>query len=119
MIRRPPRSTLFPYTTLFRSSAVWLIVVLLVLEARTGGEQQKTPHAGGVAVLTGGLRSARPRKQEQPGHASILPRAATRPGLTRGGENARVGWRPAALRPMSVTCDPPGTPPPCPAAPSR
>src|ERR1044072_7687872 len=24
MIRRPPRSTLFPYTTLFRSSARWL-----------------------------------------------------------------------------------------------
>src|SRR5690349_23388119 len=23
MIRRPPRSTLFPYTTLFRSAAVW------------------------------------------------------------------------------------------------
>src|SRR2546426_12043268 len=23
MIRRPPRSTLFPYTTLFRSSAIW------------------------------------------------------------------------------------------------
>src|SRR2546429_6513290 len=23
MIRRPPRSTLFPYTTLFRSSATW------------------------------------------------------------------------------------------------
>src|SRR3712207_7978192 len=28
MIRRPPRSTLFPYTTLFRS---WIYVVLLVL----------------------------------------------------------------------------------------
>src|SRR5258706_11587691 len=25
MIRRPPRSTLFPYTTLFRSSTSWLI----------------------------------------------------------------------------------------------
>src|SRR5437660_6983935 len=25
MIRRPPRSTLFPYTTLFRSSFVWLM----------------------------------------------------------------------------------------------
>src|SRR5438034_3448621 len=25
MIRRPPRSTLFPYTTLFRSEALWLI----------------------------------------------------------------------------------------------
>src|SRR3989454_8402184 len=24
MIRRPPRSTLFPYTTLFRSSAPWI-----------------------------------------------------------------------------------------------
>src|SRR5688572_31716310 len=25
MIRRPPRSTLFPYTTLFRSHELWLI----------------------------------------------------------------------------------------------
>src|SRR3712207_7951545 len=25
MIRRPPRSTLFPYTTLFRSALAWLI----------------------------------------------------------------------------------------------
>src|SRR3712207_8796281 len=24
MIRRPPRSTLFPYTTLFRSSTLWM-----------------------------------------------------------------------------------------------
>src|SRR2546428_8498455 len=28
MIRRPPRSTLFPYTTLFRS--VWMMAVLLL-----------------------------------------------------------------------------------------
>src|SRR2546425_8491743 len=27
MIRRPPRSTLFPYTTLFRSTADWLEAV--------------------------------------------------------------------------------------------
>src|SRR3712207_9357244 len=33
MIRRPPRSTLFPYTTLFRSDAgVLLVVVALVAE---------------------------------------------------------------------------------------
>src|SRR3712207_7280436 len=25
MIRRPPRSTLFPYTTLFRSVGVWIV----------------------------------------------------------------------------------------------
>src|SRR5258708_27915801 len=33
MIRRPPRSTLFPYTTLFRSSRV----ALKVNEGRSGG----------------------------------------------------------------------------------
>src|SRR2546422_2089088 len=27
MIRRPPRSTLFPYTTLFRSLEVWCVLV--------------------------------------------------------------------------------------------
>src|SRR5690554_7545144 len=26
MIRRPPRSTLFPYTTLFRSVSIWRII---------------------------------------------------------------------------------------------
>src|SRR5256885_9669417 len=32
MIRRPPRSTLFPYTTLFRSRGViWIIVVAVLL----------------------------------------------------------------------------------------
>src|SRR3712207_5798054 len=34
MIRRPPRSTLFPYTTLFRSAAVAL-VLLLALPGQT------------------------------------------------------------------------------------
>src|SRR2546425_3475721 len=29
MIRRPPRSTLFPYTTLFRSSAAALLMAML------------------------------------------------------------------------------------------
>src|SRR2546426_7568712 len=29
MIRRPPRSTLFPYTTLFRSQSVWRAPVTL------------------------------------------------------------------------------------------
>src|SRR3712207_7387838 len=33
MIRRPPRSTLFPYTTLFRSLAALLTCILLALSA--------------------------------------------------------------------------------------
>src|SRR2546422_6691918 len=35
MIRRPPRSTLFPYTTLFRSSYVGIFVVLIAVWAGT------------------------------------------------------------------------------------
>src|SRR2546430_13039484 len=31
MIRRPPRSTLFPYTTLFRSQALWSCVTCVVV----------------------------------------------------------------------------------------
>src|SRR5438034_7933404 len=35
MLRRPPRSTLFPYTTLFRSSEVQgLLALMLLLDAR-------------------------------------------------------------------------------------
>src|SRR5258707_15114250 len=45
MIRRPPRSTLFPYTTLFRSSlllaAVW--PALATSEAKSITEQQSSP----------------------------------------------------------------------------
>src|SRR3712207_7220313 len=37
MIRRPPRSTLFPYTTLFRSGPVALILAALALIASVGG----------------------------------------------------------------------------------
>src|SRR3712207_6899804 len=36
MIRRPPRSTLFPYTTLFRSQAGALSVPIMALLARKG-----------------------------------------------------------------------------------
>src|SRR5256885_4441007 len=46
MIRRPPRSTLFPYTTLFRSHALAQIQV-----------QQKIPVIHGVFVLEGGTRA--------------------------------------------------------------
>src|SRR5688572_26674384 len=37
MIRRPPRSTLFPYTTLFRSSAVFDNIPLTALALKQGG----------------------------------------------------------------------------------
>src|SRR3712207_8139535 len=36
MIRRPPRSTLFPYTTLFRSRHLGLLYVVGLVEERVG-----------------------------------------------------------------------------------
>src|SRR3712207_7810334 len=61
MIRRPPRSTLFPYTTLFRSKEV---EAALALETPgTGGELRNRDAAGLVDIerdrlhLPGDLRS--------------------------------------------------------------
>src|SRR5258707_15103911 len=52
MIRRPPRSTLFPYTTLFRSLAERGIIV-----ARLGPEDVAVAHGEfRDLVATGGLR---------------------------------------------------------------
>src|SRR5688572_32478015 len=47
MIRRPPRSTLFPYTTLFRSSEDWDRMLGLAAEARELSEH--TGFAAGIA----------------------------------------------------------------------
>src|SRR5258708_25986969 len=53
MIRRPPRSTLFPYTTLFRS--LW-----------AGGEGlERNGHSGGALVSTGDRKSTRLNSSHQ------------------------------------------------------
>src|SRR5688572_31311531 len=48
MIRRPPRSTLFPYTTLFRSP-IW---VCLYGPSPSEDEKETTPVASSTAVWT-------------------------------------------------------------------
>src|SRR5205814_6143335 len=57
MIRRPPRSTLFPYTTLFRSRAA--------LHGKHGVGDHRVPDDGGYD-----LRSPRPVRSEE--HTSEL-----------------------------------------------
>src|SRR3989449_713758 len=48
MIRRPPRSTLFPYTTLFRSRLVAVVDLQLEADVPHGdAEPQRTVRAGG------------------------------------------------------------------------
>src|SRR3712207_8541817 len=48
MIRRPPRSTLFPYTTLFRSQRRPVTEVGLEHLGAIGGAQHDMPHPGGT-----------------------------------------------------------------------
>src|SRR5258708_27804772 len=48
MIRRPPRSTLFPYTTLFRSVKLW--------DSQTG-QETRTFYTGAVAVWSVAVRA--------------------------------------------------------------
>src|SRR3712207_7593545 len=61
MIRRPPRSTLFPYTTLFRSNAHEVLgVVSGSATIRFGGESGETfgVSAGDVVIIPAGVGHA-------------------------------------------------------------
>src|SRR5258708_31914957 len=65
MIRRPPRSTLFPYTTLFRSGALGAIVsgsgptcAFLAADARRARELAGAPGVGGEECAGGADRKS-------------------------------------------------------------
>src|SRR3712207_8617567 len=79
MIRRPPRSTLFPYTTLFRSALVWGVISIHgeqagSLEERFRGAVEAAREGGHIkngdeVILTGGTAGSVPRSEE---HTSEL-----------------------------------------------
>src|SRR3712207_8645075 len=64
MIRRPPRSTLFPYTTLFRSRSTVAFAV-----ASSGRRNLSFSPTGYIALRSSDLEVARPRSEE---HTSEL-----------------------------------------------
>src|SRR3712207_8888137 len=76
MIRRPPRSTLFPYTTLFRSrdhasDLVHQNVSTHVRPARNAAFRERRPGTRGAAAIDPGhARLLRPRRSEE--HTSEL-----------------------------------------------
>src|SRR5256885_7433720 len=75
MIRRPPRSTLFPYTTLFRSS-----VEFAVNEVRAAPEKQtdrRSDHECVAQICPGKFVSARVIKSERK-NANHSDRKSTR-----------------------------------------
>src|SRR5256885_7147230 len=56
MIRRPPRSTLFPYTTLFRSAGLLHLLRAPRIDLRAGRHQPE-PHSGRSEEHTSELQS--------------------------------------------------------------
>src|SRR3712207_588772 len=86
MIRRPPRSTLFPYTTLFRSAATYVRTLrrdLLKVAEACGVEHPGLIDTDTVEVLTGRTAS-RPLGEVyeyEPGWG--LPSAADRAEIAR------------------------------------
>src|SRR2546430_17741912 len=84
MIRRPPRSTLFPYTTLFRSQAIHASVA--AREFHVGDRRiSEAEHLHDVRAR----RLRRPR-QERIGRATVVVRSEER----RVGKECRSRWSP-------------------------
>src|SRR2546422_7658324 len=80
MIRRPPRSTLFPYTTLFRSS------VEVVGEGIVGREPRALFILSARAVEVSDLRQRQPQKQAGSGVVRVLLGKLAGGGTGRSGE---------------------------------
>src|SRR3712207_8049058 len=71
MIRRPPRSTLFPYTTLFRSEAAAHLVAEVDVAGRVDEvEAVRLPVLGGVLQTHGARLDRDPLRSEE--HTSEL-----------------------------------------------
>src|SRR3989442_9578947 len=68
MIRRPPRSTLFPYTTLFRSRVV-LRIEPVVLRVRLGGDLHDALLTEARARVAGAGLARKPVPREAGGGA--------------------------------------------------
>src|SRR3712207_8255564 len=88
MIRRPPRSTLFPYTTLFRSkypgkdnvTLSGLSKLTKLLDSLTASRRLTTPDGGKLDLFLtefGYLRSGK-QKQSESNRAKYIDRKSTR-----------------------------------------
>src|SRR3989454_252438 len=108
MIRRPPRSTLFPYTTLFRSPRRHLCHRLLGLAPRSPVVRLLLLEAGDAPpLLHHGLR--RHRRRARPNGGALRQRARLRGGRPLGSVAGRALLRRlpqllAQLRPLPLQC---------------
>src|SRR2546428_11017822 len=99
MIRRPPRSTLFPYTTLFRSHLREAELGLGVIggHAVAAGEGELEPAAEASAVNPHGHRLGEARHALEPvlpvGREALRPPGAPERGQLFGGRTRDEGLR--------------------------
>src|SRR5256885_13034227 len=97
MIRRPPRSTLFPYTTLFRSTAVGQDEILVEMRvpawpAGSGGAYLKFPHPASGFAVVGGAAMVTLDKEGKCTKASVgITGAGTKAIRAKGVEAGLVG----------------------------
>src|SRR5256885_15904855 len=81
MIRRPPRSTLIPYTTLFRSHVEWVAQHGPRAVFRSGDEGGQLRHLGQLAMGRHGVALVLTRENErlgEPDTADLTPEDAHR-----------------------------------------
>src|SRR2546430_6932154 len=100
MIRRPPRSTLFPYTTLFRSLALDLVFTRGVLaedacQLRDAGVVERCGRRGGWAPHVGATVGA---------ELAALGERARAMGAEHGGIRYGPGHGRASVRGWSLDC---------------
>src|SRR3712207_9065259 len=109
MIRRPPRSTLFPYTTLFRSQLHAVLALLLaaasvvarrvraaldaalVREAALALEEQLLPLAAALLALGSGVAGHQTRRRLRGRHPLWACGVTSRTVVTSRSEERRVG----------------------------
>src|SRR3712207_8916680 len=72
MIRRPPRSTLFPYTTLFRSIELCLDLAPIVFGRPIAGELLHRRERHALREIGDGLFFGPPRRERSEEHTSEL-----------------------------------------------
>src|SRR2546430_17347323 len=100
MIRRPPRSTLFPYTTLFRSPAFSRIKGSATIRRKKGSDGAGTP-----ASATGNPGRHLERSHSGEGHRLRQPKGRRRQdddGAESGSRLLRAGNEGAPRRPRSA-----------------
>src|SRR5260370_14132133 len=95
MIRRPPRSTLFPYTTLFRSENVLCAIFHSLGEPEDLFGRGDPPSGSGVDRTDGG--SPLPRSEEHTSelqsHLNLVCRLLLETKKTRASSTGTAGFR--------------------------